>query len=195
MQHQTAQCQRGDPRLSDQCSGCSGKGTHHQYTGRAPHTHHSCSCMFIISISHITFQPWAPVPHTVHLPRCHHPLQTMLQTPHLLLRAAVWPGLTSLSFHPCSQVNQAFPAKLGFAPGEGSTLMQGKGELEGGPWDGSGTMLCLIPAVDVICIHSANITRPGCTSCCHDSPNTWPWARLLPLPSFCLSAYLSCLIR
>lgn len=38
MQHQTAQCQRGDPRLSDQCSGCSGKGTHHQYTGRAPHT-------------------------------------------------------------------------------------------------------------------------------------------------------------
>lgn len=68
--------------------------------------------------------------------------------------------------------------------------VQGKGGLEGGAWDDSGTLLCLIPVVDIMCIHSANITRPGCTSCCHDSPNTWPWARLLPLPSLCLPACL-----
>lgn len=98
--------------------------------------HHCCGCVFIISTRHTTFEPWAPGPHTLHLPRCHHPLHTMLQTLHLLLRAAESPGLTSVSFHPRSQPSQAFPAKLGFVPGEGRTLMQTMGAGEGlaGRW-------------------------------------------------------------
>lgn len=113
-------------------------------------THHSCGCVFITSISHTSFEPQAPGPHTLHLPRRHHPLQTMLQTLHLLLRAAGWPGLTSLSFHPCSQPSQAFPAKLGSVPGEGSTLMQIVGARV--RWAGSWTLGWLwYPAVPDPC--------------------------------------------
>lgn len=45
MQHQTPQPQRGDPRLSDQCCDCSGKGTHHQHAGKAHHITPVAACL------------------------------------------------------------------------------------------------------------------------------------------------------
>lgn len=97
---------------------------------------------------------------------------------------------------PTLPTKPGFPCQAGVCA---STLMQTMGAGEGWArrwilgwlWHHS----VLISVVDVMCIHSANITRRGCASCCHDSSNTWPWARLLPLPSLCLPAYLSCLIR
>lgn len=129
-----------------------------------------------------------------------HPSSAQISPPtadNALNPSPAHPGLLAgQGFPPCPSTHVPRQARR-FVPGEGSTLVQTVGAGWAGRWALGWLWHHAVPdpLVDIMCIHSANITGPGCTSCCHDSPNTWPWARLLPLPSFCLPPYLSCLIR
>lgn len=118
-------------------------------------SHYSCACTFITNVSHNTCLTLAPGPHISPLPRCHHPLQTVPQTLHLLSRAAGQPVLSSSSSHSHAQPGQAFLAKMWSVTDEKSAPLLPVSEGEGVGWRATGPGTgpvphCLTPAMETM---------------------------------------------